>query len=86
MYTNELQLDNNDYGMVPIDTTKENMYLLDEPTPDFSFLFDDIGEGVPFEYAKPLNSVPPVEPVNSEHKNRGEKHYYSNWLSLDLCS
>lgn len=55
--------------MVPIDTTTENMYLLDEPMQDFSFLFDDILEGVPFEYAKPLNSEPATQSTETGGKS-----------------
>ncbi|CAL8169705.1 unnamed protein product [Prunus armeniaca] len=43
----------------------KNLYLLDELLLVFDFLFDDISEGVSFGmavgYAKPLNSVPPID-------------------------
>lgn len=63
------QPDSSGYGMAPTDTTEEEeeLYLLDEPLPDFGFPIDDNSECVPFgmpvESAKPLNSVPPIDPV-----------------------
>lgn len=69
MYNNVSQPNNSGYGMAPTDTTEEEeeLYLLHEPLPDFSFPIDDNAECVPFgmpvESAKPLNSVTPTDPV-----------------------
>ncbi|CAB4286692.1 unnamed protein product [Prunus armeniaca] len=69
MYNNVSQPNNSGYGMAPTDTTEEEeeLYLLHEPLPDFSFPIDDNAECVPFgmpvESAKLLNSVTPTDPV-----------------------